>query len=180
MSTAVQLRFNLHGGAIFGMTEDAVLGQSPIWPNKLEMAGTVVRGHRIASGLAANCPWPGGSIARQLRRMGRTGLDVGSIFPGTLNVALTTETVDYPEEADFDFVLDWRHPDKPTHIRLHAVVLQVKEREYDGWAYRKLYPAEYVSLHPQPDNVIEVLAPFIPGIAYGCPVTLRFRVTRNG
>ena len=142
--------------------------------SRTNIGGTIIRGHQVASGLASDCPWPGGSIARQLPLMAKLGVPVGSFFAGTLNVALDSESVMYPEDAEFDFVLDWRHPDKPTHFWLHALRLGFNEREYLGWSYRKMYPLGYVSLHPQPPNVIEVLAPFIPGISYGSRVQLRF------
>lgn len=138
------------------------------------MQGTLIQGHQVASGLASNCPWPGGSVARQLPLMGLHGVPVTRLFSGTLNVALACREVPYPEQFEFDFVLDWRAPDKPTHFRLHRLIVEFAGRRYQGWSYRKIYPDGYVSIHPQPANVIEILAPQIDGIQYGDRVSVAF------
>lgn len=138
------------------------------------MRGILIQGHQVASGLAADCPWPGGSVARQLPLMGCQGLPVHSLFSGTLNVALERADVPYPDDAEYDFSIDWRAPDKPTHFRMHQLFVSFKGLRYKGWSYRKIYPVGYVSLHPQPDNVIEILAPKIENIQYGDTVRVEF------
>jgi hypothetical protein len=106
--------------------------------------------------------------------MAEQGLDVSDLFNGTLNLALDCDTVPYPEDASFDFIIDWRAPDKPTHFRLHRLSIIFGGNYYTGWAYRKLYPLGYKSLHPQPANVLEVLAPYILGICYDDSVEVAF------
>jgi hypothetical protein len=138
------------------------------------MRGRVIKGHQVASGFAVDCPWPGGSVARQLPLMAQHGVPIDGLFAGTLNVGLEVGEVPFPDTAEFDFVLDWRAPDKPTHFRLHALTIEFGNARYPGWSYRKLYPPGYVSIHPQPNNVLEVLAPPIIGIAYGSRVGVRF------
>lgn len=124
--------------------------------------------------MAADCPWPGGSVARQLPLMARHGVPVDELYAGTLNIALDCTDVPYPSQFEFDFVLDWRSPDKPTHFRLHALKVYFEGAEYLGWSYRKIYPEGFVSRHPQPSNVIEILAPKVSGIQYGDAVSVKF------
>lgn len=138
------------------------------------MQGILIQGYRVASGLAKNCPWPGGSVARQLPIMAQFGVPVHNLFSGTLNIELDCECVPYPDDAEYDFEIDWRAPDKPTHFRLHRLSVLFNGHTYQGWSYRKIYPADYASLHPHPLNVIEILAPKIPGIEYGHSVQVLF------
>ena len=108
--------------------------------------------------------------------MAQLGVPVKNLFSGTLNVALEGNRVPWPEAFEFDFILDWRHPDPPTHFRLHPLRLQYQGQHYAGWSYRKLYPLGYVSQHPQPENVIEILAPRLEGIGYGDHLLVAFAV----
>lgn len=138
------------------------------------MSGRVIQGHRVASGLAEDCPWPGGSVRRQLPLMALHGVPVDDLFAGTLNIALDRPAIPWPDWAAFDFILDWRPPDNPTHFRLHPLMLRVAGETTRGWSYRKQYPPGYQSRDPQPDNVIEVLAPKMAHVSYGTPLQLCF------
>ncbi len=134
----------------------------------------VIKGHQVASGQALNCPRIGGSVSRQLPLMEKQWLLTSHLFPGTLNISLECSEVIYPEFAEFDFIIDWRFPEKPTHFRLHKLIITYQWIDYQGWSYRKIYPVGYISIHSQPINVIEVLAPKIEWIYYGCSIKLKF------
>jgi hypothetical protein len=96
------------------------------------------------------------------------------MFPWTLNIAVIGEKIKYPNFAEFDFIIDWRSPDKPTHFRLHKIIISYKGNDYIAWSYRKIYPEWYIYIHPQPDNVIEILAPKIENIKYGDKIEFKF------
>ena len=49
--------------------------------------GTVVQGHRVASGLANDPKYPGGTLRMQLPFFKALGLDLTPYYLGTLNIA---------------------------------------------------------------------------------------------
>ena len=69
-------------------------------PNKLQsVAGIVVRGYRVASGLASDSPYPAGSIEMQMPHFLARGLDLRPYFPGTLNISIHPATFSIQEPA---------------------------------------------------------------------------------
>lgn len=133
-------------------------------------AGIVVPGHRVASGLAGNERYPGGTIALQKPFFAAAGFDIGGYYNGTLNVRterrfrlvrpeFTAEAVRWcadPAET-FSFVRCWLEGSSGKRV--------------PGLVY---YPhPETKPCHFQPNNVVEVLLErFEPGFEYGTPVQL--------
>jgi len=145
-----------------------------IFYNFYIMKWKVIKWHQVASWQAFNCPWIGWSVARQLPLMKKQWLDIFNLFAGTLNISLEYDKVVYPDFAEFDFIIDWRFPEKSTHFRLHKLIITYNWIDYEGWSYRKIYPDGYISIHPQPINVIEVLTQKIEWIYYDCPIEVKF------
>lgn len=134
------------------------------------VSGKVVGGHRIASGQAENGPYPRGALNMQKPFFKAGGLDLDPFYEGTLNISIAphTFTVKGPE---FTFPsVEWtdRHP--PENFSFSRCRLAFHGREYPGWVY---YPDPATKkAHFQDPSVVEVIAPFIPGISEGDGVRL--------
>jgi hypothetical protein len=134
------------------------------------LQGRVVGGHRIASGQAENGPYPRGALAMQKPFFKAGGLDLDAYYEGTINVSIApcTFTVENPE---FTFpTVEWtdRHP--PENFSFSRCRLTFNETEYQGWVY---YPDPATKkAHFQDPSVVEMIAPFVPGIKVGDRVKL--------
>jgi hypothetical protein len=132
--------------------------------------GTILAGYGVASGRASDCPFPGGSIRLQQPFFLAKGIDLSRYFLGTLNVDVTPH-VAHPAGDVFDGVLHW-HDDLEEHFLLSKVELEVQGRVYSGlWYYPD--PATKVD-HFQRASVLELLMPWVDGLAVGDVVKLRF------
>ncbi len=135
--------------------------------------GVVVAGHGVASGNAVGSPgnpYPAGSIRLQQPHFLQAGIDISPYFSGTLNVDLAPHTP-RAKRVVFDGVLHW-HGDIAERFTLANVVCRVAGREFGGLWY---YPhPETKPAHFQRDTVVELLLPYIEGVAIGDAVSLRF------
>ena len=138
------------------------------WVN---VTGTVIRGHGVASGQGGNPRFPGGTIRMQQPVFAAQGLALDSYFPGTINISIhphhyvvkqakhTFRQVKWVADApaeDFSF-FDCR------------VVLKTGQR-VNGLIY---YPhPETKPEHFQDPATLEVLTEFIDGLSYGMAIEL--------
>jgi hypothetical protein len=140
----------------------ALFTDSPDWQ---VVAGTVVQGHQVASGGTAASPYPRGTIEMQLPHFQARGLDLGSIFLGTLNVSIAPWV---PRLVQPDITLPlvkWSPPHPPETFSFSRCWIEIDQQRYDGWIY---YPhPETKPAHFQAPSTLEVLAPTIAGLAYG-------------
>lgn len=139
--------------------------------------GTIVRGHRVASGLGRDRRFPEGTIAAQLPFFRRLvpGFDAhlgGSAFPGTINVGFAGCVV-APARPEIRLVgIDWTAHFPPETFFLSRCALVAGDAvEVPVF----LYMPDPVTKpgHFQPSGIVELLARFVPGLAYGTPVALR-------
>lgn len=136
---------------------------------EVTVCGVVVSGHRVASGLAENSPYPSGTIAMQSPHFLALGVDLAPFYPGTLNVSI----------APHRFTLiPWRtlHQVKwsPDHaaesFSFVPVHLLWQQQSYSGLIY---YPHPETKIdHFQDPAVLELLLPAIASIPTGSPVIL--------
>lgn len=136
----------------------------------LAVDGIVKPGHRVASGLAADSPYPQGTIAMQTPCFQILGFDLSSFFPATLNISIYPKTFSLLQsEVTFKDVL-W-HPDYPAEtFSFSPCRLCFRDLNYDVFLY---YPHPETKIgHFQDAHTLEILAPFIPNIDYGKQVTL--------
>jgi hypothetical protein len=144
------------------MEPPASEGSSAAW---LAVPGRVVRGHRVASGLAPDSPYPRGTIEMQLPFFRALGLDLTPYFPATLNVSIAPLTFQMlAPEHTFRYVA-WtdRHP--PEHFSFSCCRVHFNEQCYAGWVY---YPhPETKQRHFQNPSLLEILAPHISDLSYG-------------
>ena len=122
-------------------------------------------GHGVASGQAADSPYPAGTIALQAPLFARAGLDLSCCFAGTLNLAFPGGEWRLRQPSWHVEQLRWtdRHPPEsfsfwPCQLRWRGA-----ESAVAGWIY---WPhPETKQRHFQPPDRLEVLAPWIDGIA---------------
>ena len=132
----------------------------------VEVAGELVKGHRVASGLANDPRFPQGTLALQAPLFLEKGLNLSDFYPGTLNVSISPKKYRVLK-ARFHFEgLKWS-PNDPAEnflfldcrVGVSPGVLQT------GMIY---YPDPATKPgHFQPADVLEILAPEIPDIEYG-------------
>jgi hypothetical protein len=134
------------------------------------VAGTIVAGHGIAGGGAADSPYPAGSIALQAPHFLHAGIDLSPYFPATLNVDLAPHKPQ-ARRIVFDGLLRW-YGDIEERFVLARIEACVHGCEYAGlWYYP--HPATKPA-HFQRDTVVELLLPFIDGLASGDALAVRF------
>jgi hypothetical protein len=137
------------------------------------ITGTIQAGYRVASGLAADSPYPAGTIALQMPHFKRLGLDLSDCYPGTLNVNIAPVEFELVQPAYMFPNLRWIEGfDRETFSFCHCDI-EFQNQSYAGWIY---YPHPETKIgHHQPPTLLEVLAPRIAGIGYGDRVILRGR-----
>lgn len=132
--------------------------------------GTVVRGHGVASGRAGDPRFPGGTVAMQIPFFRALGLDLSGLHPGTVNVDCAPRSFRPGPGARLFERVKW-HPDMPAETFSFARATLVRgEERFPAWIY---WPhPETKPEHFQPGGVAEVIAPLVPGLAYGDRVLL--------
>ena len=132
--------------------------------------GVVVRGHGVASGRAGDPRFPDGTIAMQVPFFRALGLDLAGFHPGTMNVDCAPRSFrPGPGARTFERV-KW-HPEMPAETFSFARATLVRDgARVPAWIY---WPhPETKPEHFQPGGVAEVIAPLVPGLAYGDRVAL--------
>ncbi len=141
----------------------ATPGPGAWWP------GTVVAGHGVASGRSSTSPYPAGTIALQQPHFLAQGVDLSRYHPGTLNVDVAPHAP-VPQAPLFDGRLRW-FGDLEERFLLSRIRLRCGARDFDGlWYYP--HPATKPA-HFQKPTVVELLLPWIDGLAPGSPVRVR-------
>ena len=118
-------------------------------------------GHGVASGRAADSPYPAGSIGLQRPLLARLGLDLGDCFNGTLNLGVDAGVWSLSEPAVRVEHLAWTPLHPPETFSFWPCLLRwpAAARPLAGWIYRP-HP-ETKQAHHQPADQLEVLLPFI-------------------
>ena len=132
---------------------------------------TIVRGHRVASGLNGNPRFPGGTIRMQLPFFAALGLDLSAFYPGTLNLSIAPMSyrVVTPKHTFRD--LKW-HPEDPAEdFSFFDVIVHRDEAEpVSGLIY---FPHPQTKpTHFQTPDVLELLLPWTEGLSYGGQIRL--------
>ena len=124
----------------------------------------LVAGHGVASGRAADTPYPAGTIALQAPLFAQAGLNLSPCFAGTLNLSFPGGEWRLQRPSWHLADLRWtdHHPPEtfsfwPCLLRWQGATVAV-----EGWIY---WPhPETKQRHFQPPDRLEVLAPWIEGI----------------
>jgi hypothetical protein len=134
--------------------------------------GIVERGHKVASGAASDSPYPHGTIEMQTPIFQELGLDLTSFYRGTLNVSISPNTFQLVKPAFTFRGVEWtdRHP--PEDFSFSHCRILFQDARYDCLIY---YPhPETKKRNFQNPSILEILAPFILGIEYGCRITIKY------
>lgn len=138
--------------------------------------GEVVAGHGVASGRSGDPRFPDGTIALQLPRFAERDLDLSGFHPATINVSIAPARWDVVR-ADHTFREVAWHPTEPAEdFSFVAITLVAAGTAYPAMVYHP-HP-ETKPDHVQPDDVVEVMASRIDGLAVGDPVRLQVDPTR--
>jgi hypothetical protein len=132
--------------------------------------GIVVRGHGVASGAAAENPYPAGTIDLQRPIFRALGLDLYDYHDGTLNISIHPKTFAV-KNAQYVFrQVKWTALHPPEDFSFSLAIVVFRQVRYEGWLY---YPhPETKRTHFQSPSVLEVIAPGIAGIEYGSEVAI--------
>lgn len=128
-------------------------------------------GHRVASGLNGDPRFPGGTVAMQRPHFLARGLDLAFCHPGTVNVSLAPRRPRVLAPRHTFRNVRW-HPVEPAEdfsfcdVRL----LRPGGPALAGFVY--LPHPETKPAHFQAPEVLELLLPFVPGLAYGQEILL--------
>lgn len=134
------------------------------------ITGTLVEGHRVASGLSKDYPYS--SLERQLPIFKAAGLDLYRFFRGTLNINIAPATFRLVKPAYTFRQIAWTdlHPPEDFSFSPCRVAVPGTRRWYPGYVY---YPHPETKIrHHQNPSLIEVIAEEIEGIHYGSRLIL--------
>lgn len=129
------------------------------------VACELIRGHRVASGLASDSPYPSGTIALQKPVFKALGLDLNAFYPATLNLDIKPRRWEL-RLADYVFEnVNWLEGVPAETFSFVDCEVQWQKTQFKALIY---YPhPDTKPAHHQSETVIEVLAPCIQGCAYG-------------
>lgn len=136
------------------------------------LPGRCIAGYGVASGRAGPAsPYPAGTIALQAPFFRAQGVDLSRFFAGTLNVDLAPH-LPPPPAPIFDGRLRW-FGDLEERFLLTPIALRHAGTVHEGLWY---YPhPETKPAHFQRPTVVELLLPWVPGLAPGTAVDVGFR-----
>ncbi|MBL1174277.1 hypothetical protein [Pantanalinema sp. GBBB05] len=141
----------------------------------IEIAGTVQPGHQVASGAAADNPYPTGTIALQIPYFQALGLDLTAYFAGTLNISIAPHQFQLIHPQYRFEQVHWTNQHPPENFSFSACHVIFDSIRYGAWIY---YPDPSTKqTHFQTTSTLEILAPPIRGIAYGDRLTLEINAS---
>lgn len=150
-----------------------------------EVTAEIVPGHGIASGKKIDDRFPNGTISLQIPIFKSLGLNLDHFHQGTLNLKISPFGHELRKPSHFFSNVDWSIHLPPENFSFYPCLLEDVRREnnksYQGLVYWP-HPSTKPEFH-QSDNVLEVIAPFIPNICYGnlikfCALNQSFRFFR--
>lgn len=133
------------------------MGDAPI-----RLRSTLQTGHGVASGRGVESPYPAGTIALQAPHFIRGGLELEGYHLATLNLSTAPWVVRIRRPAFHFPLVSWTELHGPESFDIIDVTLEVGDRRVHGWGYRPT--PETKAGHPQPPEVLEVIAPFLPEV----------------
>lgn len=136
----------------------------------LSVAGVIASGHGHASGRNPASRYVGGTIQLQYPHFLALGLDLGRCFPGTINVSIAPLTYRILRPAAVLQDVRWfpeRRPENFAFCRCHVLAAP---GGVEGYIYQP-DPATKTQHYDNPSH-LQILAPFVPGLAPGSAVTV--------
>ena len=137
-----------------------------------KLNGIIERGHRVASGLTSNSPYPHGSIQMQIPFFKNLGLDLTDFYAGTLNVSITPYSF---EMVNPQFTLRhvaWTDKHPPETFSFSPCRITANGSRHDAWIY---YPHPETKItHFQTPSTVEVISTWITGLDYGSAIEFEY------
>ncbi|MBD1876488.1 hypothetical protein H6F75_23655 [Nodosilinea sp. FACHB-131] len=136
------------------------------------VSGVLEHGHQVASGAAADSPYPSGTIEMQTPFFEALGLDLTEYFKGTLNISISPSTFNLTNPELTFRQIEWtdRHPPEDFSFSRCRVLFQASV--YNCWIY---YPhPETKKRNFQNPSILEIIAPPIANIQYGDKVEIEY------
>lgn len=135
------------------------------------LPSVVVAGHGVASGRAKQDQFPGGAIRLQTPVFARLGVDLSSYHPATINVDVSPHRVEVTAPRRRLELVEWMVGYPAETFSFVDMEARVDGRQYPALLF---YPhPETKPEHFQDPSVLEVLAPYIAGVAVGDAVEVR-------
>ncbi len=135
--------------------------------------GLLVAGYGVASGHAPDSPYPAGTVALQRPFFLRLGLDLADCHPGTLNLAFAGGEWRLSQPAFQVEQLAWTALHPPETFSFWPCLLRrpdATETAQPAWIY---WPhPKTKERHLQAPDQLEILAPWIEGLAAGMALEL--------
>lgn len=132
------------------------------------VSGTVVEGYHVASRPSKEYPYP--ALEKQKPYFKELGLDLDRFFQGTLNVSIAPLKFEMVRPAYTFRRIAWTNLHPPEDFSFSPCKVGYQGREYEGMIY---YPHPETKIrHFQDPSLIEVIAEYIPELAYGVLVDL--------
>jgi hypothetical protein len=126
---------------------------------------TLIKGHQVASGIANDPRFPQGTIAAQLPFFHALGLDLGNFHPATLNAQFNCSSIAV-NRFDYEFdQVKWHEKLPAEDFKFTSCTVVVNEQRYPALIYQPQVTTK--TEHFQPNNQLEILAPFIAQVTYG-------------
>ncbi len=136
----------------------------------MAVPGVVQAGHRVASGQAEDGLYPQGSIVMQTPFFLARGLDLRPFHPATLNISIAPRSFVLRAPALTFRQVAWTALHPPEDFSFSRCRVHFEGHGYSAWIY---YPhPETKARHFQAPVVLEIIAPFIQGLGYGCRVVV--------
>lgn len=136
----------------------------------VSLTGVVSKGHGVASGSAPSSPYPQGTLSMQLPIFRSRGVNLSHFHRGTLNVNIQPLRFRLVNPDVTLRQVVWTDRIPPEDFSFCACLLHVHDSAYRAVVY---YPHPETKVeHFQSESMIEIIAPFVPGLSAGTSVSL--------
>jgi len=137
----------------------------------IRLSGRILRGHGVAGGGNPDSPFPAGTIEMQRPFFAAGGLDLSGFHLATLNVSTAPVAIHIHSPVHRFEEVDWTRVHGPESFEFVHVGLELPDRVVEAWGYRPT--PETKAAHPQPPEVLEVIAPFVSELVRAREVVVR-------
>lgn len=136
----------------------------------LAVTGVIASGHGHASGRNPQSPYRVSTIQLQYPHFLALGLDLGRCYPGTINVSIAPLTYRILQPVFTCLDVRWFPERRPENFAFCRCRLLAEAGAVDGFVYHP-DPATKTRHYDNPSH-LQVLAPFVPGLAWGARLTV--------
>ncbi len=141
------------------------------------VAARIVRGHRVASGQNGNPLFPGGTLKMQTPFFRALGLDLSRYYGGTLNISIAPFQYRVVAPRLTYRAVKWHPTEPPEDFSFFDLRLLCDNLpSVEGLIY---FPhPDTKPTHFQAPDVLELLLPFVEGLAYNNEIRLEIPATQ--